>query len=267
VGAVGSYLYATEVEPHWIKVVRRSLPIRGLPAALRGRTLLQLSDFHVGPVVDTDYLMRTMQLARSLAPDAIMLTGDLIDRDSPGWQRTVKSLLAGLPTPPLGTWAILGNHDYSLGWSNIAVATQVVELMSSMGIRVLRNEVADFHGVQLAGIDDLWSPCFDGARTMRAMDPARPGLVLCHNPDACDLDIWNGHDGWILSGHTHGGQCKPPFLPPPFLPVKNRRYTQGEFALSGGRSLYINAGLGYLKKARFNVRPEMTLFTMTRLIP
>ena len=57
---------------------------------------------------------------------------------------------------------------------------------------------------------------------------AKPALVLSHNPDTADVPGWLGYEGWILSGHTHGGQCKPPFLPPPLLPVRNRRYTSGE---------------------------------------
>jgi uncharacterized protein len=77
-----------------------------------------------------------------------------------------------------------------------------------------------------------------------------------------DLPGWSGYEGWILSGHTHGGQCKPPFLPPPLLPVRNRRYTAGEFELAGGRRLYISRGVGHLLQVRFNVRPEVTIFEM-----
>ena len=77
-----------------------------------------------------------------------------------------------------------------------------------------------------------------------------------------DQPIWGDYEGWILAGHTHGGQVKPPFLPPPMLPVRNKRYTAGAFALSGNRSLYINRGLGNLWPVRFNVRPEITLFTL-----
>ena len=55
---------------------------------------------------------------------------------------------------------------------------------------------------------------------------------------------------------------KPPFLPPPVLPVRNKRYTSGEFSLGNGRFMYINRGLGHLIEARFNVRPELTLFTL-----
>ena len=59
-----------------------------------------------------------------------------------------------------------------------------------------------------------------------------------------------------------GGQCKPPFLPPPIVPVKNRRYTAGAFQLSRGRQLYISRGVGTFLPVRFNVRPEVTVFTL-----
>lgn len=92
--------------------------------------------------------------------------------------------------------------------------------------------------------------------------PGTPALALSHNPDSVDLPGWENHAGWILAGHTHGGQCKPPFLPPPLLPVANRRYTAGEFRLSGGRRLYVSRGVGHLTRVRFNVRPEVTLFEL-----
>ena len=60
----------------------------------------------------------------------------------------------------------------------------------------------------------------------------------------------------------HGGQCKPPFLPPPLLPVDNRRYTSGAFELSRDRMLYISRGIGHLLQVRINARPEVTLFEL-----
>jgi hypothetical protein len=76
--------------------------------------------------------------------------------------------------------------------------------------------------------------------------------------------VWGNFRGQILSGHTHGGQCKPPFLPPPMLPVNNRSYVAGHYDLGRGRSLYINRGVGHTRQVRFNCRPEVTLFTLER---
>ena len=73
--------------------------------------------------------------------------------------------------------------------------------------------------------------------------------------------MWGDYSGWILSGHTHRGQCKPPFLTPPMLP-RNKIYTAGEIDLKDGRRLYINRALGHLWPVRFNVRPEITIFEL-----
>jgi len=99
---------------------------------------------------------------------------------------------------------------------------------------------------------------------MNKYDNQKANIVLCHNPDVCDLDVWNDYKGWILSGHTHGGQCKPPFLKPPLLPVDNKRYTSGEINLNDGRMLYINRAIGHLHQVRFNVRPEITIFELVQ---
>ena len=83
-----------------------------------------------------------------------------------------------------------------------------------------------------------WTICgeaLEPAAALASLDDRRAAIALSHNPDAVDLPVWERFEGWILSGHTHGGQCKAPFLPPPLLPVRNRRYTQGEFRLSGER--------------------------------
>jgi predicted MPP superfamily phosphohydrolase len=112
---------------------------------------------------------------------------------------------------------------------------------------------------QVVGLDDQWAHRFEAGSAAPATQAGRPAIVLSHNPDTVDLPVWSGYEGWILSGHTHGGQCKPPFLPPPLVPVSNRRYTAGEFDLGAGRRLYINRGVGHLLRVRFNVRPEVTV--------
>jgi predicted MPP superfamily phosphohydrolase len=260
--AGGLGLYAWRVEPHWVRVVRRDMPVGGLPAELHGRRVVQISDLHVGHVVDSNYLIRCMRLVSDLGPDLTVVTGDFINRDAPGHVDEAARVLGHLRPGPLGCLAVLGNHDYGIGWSNADVAGQLCRRLDAVGVTVLRNQARDVAGLQVVGLEDLWGPFFRPEPVMRSLDPGRPALALCHNPDAVDLPIWSGFRGWVLSGHTHGGQCKPPFLPPPILPVKNTRYTAGAFDLPGGRWLYINPGLGYLRRVRFNVRPEITVFRL-----
>lgn len=262
-GALGVGLYAWRIEPHWARLVQRDLPIAGLPPELEGRTLVQLSDLHVGPVVDSDYLISALRWVSGLRPDLTVITGDFMDCEAVEHVDEVARVMEHLKPGPLGCLAVLGNHDYGRGWSNAEAAARLCRRLDDLGITVLRNAARTVGGLQFVGIEDLWGPFFPTLGTPLAFDWTVPSLVLCHNPDAVDLPIWSGYQGWILSGHTHGGQCKPPFLPPPLLPVKNRRYTQGAFDLESGRRLYINPGLGYLKRVRFNVRPEITVFRMT----
>jgi hypothetical protein len=261
--AGGTGLYTWRVEPHWVEVVRRRMPIPGLPPALAGRTLLHLSDLHVGPLVDSRYLIDSLRRAAALAPDLVAVTGDFVTYDSARDVRELARVLAHLPRGRLGTVASLGNHDYGVDWRQLDVADSVARVVADAGAVVLRNESRDVGGLQVAGLGDLWSPEFvSAAHTLASLDAARPALVLSHNPDALDLPVWGDVRGWVLAGHTHGGQCKPPFLPPPLLPVHNRRYAAGPYDVGRGRTLYVSRGLGYTLRVRFNVRPEVTLFEL-----
>jgi predicted MPP superfamily phosphohydrolase len=257
--AVG--LYTWLVEPHWLEIVRRPLPIRGLPDALRGRTLAQLSDIHVGPRVSDAYVTDTFTRVAMLAPDIVVYTGDFTSYSSDVYAQAAR-IYRDAPRGRLATFGILGNHDYGPNWAHPEVAAKLTAQLEATGIRVLRNEVAEVEGLQVAGMDELWAHRFDPVRTLAALDAGRPSIVLSHNPDTVDRSGWDRYHGWILSGHTHGGQCKPPFLPPPLLPVENRRYTSGVFELSADRMLYISRGIGHLLQVRINVRPEVTLFEL-----
>jgi uncharacterized protein len=262
--AAGVVGYTLFVEPHWIDVVERPLPVRFLPPALIGRRLVHLSDLHVGPRVDSGYLVRALGSVEALEPDLIAITGDLISYEPPGPFAELRRVLAALPRPALGSVAILGNHDYGVNWAQPEVAERVAGELERAGVRVLRNQVAEVAGLRIVGVDDLWAFRFAPRVALLGFPRDVPAIALCHNPDGVDdREGWKGFEGWVLAGHTHGGQCKPPFLPPPMLPVKNRRYTAGEIDAGGGRTLYISRGLGHLIQARFNVRPEITVFTLT----
>jgi uncharacterized protein len=260
IAAGGVGLYAWRVEPEWLEVVRRPLPIAHLPPTLTGCTLLQLSDVHAGDV-DDEYLIESFQELAALRPDIVVMTGDFVSYHRDVFEQ-LSRVYAHFPNGRLATLAVLGNHDYGPRWSRPDVALQIVDRLKPRGIRVLRNEIADVEGLQIGGLDDYWGRQFDATRVIPRLLPDRAALVLSHNPDTVDLHGWDGYRGWILSGHTHGGQCRPPFLPPPILPVQNKRYTSGEFELSGGRTLYISRGIGNIMRVRFNVRPEATLFEL-----
>lgn len=259
--AAATGFYTWRIEPHRLEIVRRTLEIHRLPSSLAGRTLVQLSDIHVGPRVSNEYVLATFCRVAAMSPDIVVVTGDFISYHSRVFDQ-IADVYRSFPRGRIATLAILGNHDYGVNWARPEVAQRLVDTVADFGITFLRNSVHDLDGFQIAGLDDLWSRRFDLDATIKQLDNSRASLVLSHNPDTVDLPGWDNYEGWILAGHTHGGQCKPPFLPPPLIPVVNRRYTSGEFELSGNRHLYINRGVGHLLRVRFNVRPEVTVFEM-----
>jgi uncharacterized protein len=261
-GSAATGFYTWRIEPHWLELVERPLPIRKLPGDLQGCRLALLSDVHVGRV-DQAYLRHSCEQVRAARPDFVVFTGDFITYDAAGRLDQLAEFLRHYPLGRLGTVAVLGNHDYGPGWAHPEIAAQVVALAEGAGITVLRNQAVDRSGLQLVGLDDLWARRFSPRAGLGQTDPGAATLVLSHNPDTVDRAGWEDYHGWILAGHTHGGQCKPPFLPPPILPVQNRRYTAGEIPLSGERRLYISRGVGHLLRVRFNVRPEVTLFRLS----
>jgi predicted MPP superfamily phosphohydrolase len=259
--AIGLGSYTSLVEPHWLEIVHRQLSINNLPSSLIGRTLVQISDVHVGTQVDNNYIITSFKRVAALNPDIVVFTGDFISYH-PDVFKQFPRVYQFFPTGRLATLAVLGNHDYGPAWSHPEIAQQVVEAVNPFGVTVLRNQIQDVEGLQIAGLDDWWGKQFKLEPVLATLNRTRAAIILSHNPDTVDLPGWTDYQGWILSGHTHGGQCKPPFLPPPLLPVQNPRYTAGEFALAGNRNIYISRGVGHLIQVRFNVRPEITVFEL-----
>jgi predicted MPP superfamily phosphohydrolase len=94
--------YAWRIEPHWLQVVERALPIAALPPALAGKTLVQISDLHIGPVVDDHYLRQALRQVAQLRPDILVITGDFMTYESDAQFNQVARVLAQLQPAPRG---------------------------------------------------------------------------------------------------------------------------------------------------------------------
>jgi uncharacterized protein len=119
--AVATGLYTWRIEPHRLEIVRRPLPVRALPPRLAGRSLVQISDLHVGPRVADDYVLDTFHTVAALRPDLVVFTGDFISYH-PGFAEQARAIYQEFPRGRLATLAILGNHDYG---DDLRVATGV----------------------------------------------------------------------------------------------------------------------------------------------
>lgn len=263
IGAFPS-LYSWQIEPFWLEFVHQDMKVKNLPQELEGKTLMQISDLHVGNRFDWNFLIESFQKAKKFQPDFVVYTGDFVNHGNASELESLEKVMRNAVLGKLGTVGILGNHDYGKNWKENEVAQKICEIAENNGVQMLRNAEKEIDGLNFIGFDDLWSDQFDPLEIMKKYNENKANVVLCHNPDICDLDVWNGYQGWILSGHTHGGQCRIPGVITPILPVKNKKYISGKYDLEENRILYINRAIGHSFQLRFMVRPEITVFKLSR---
>lgn len=251
--------YTIGAEPYWLAVERVTLALAGLPDALRGLTIAQISDLHVGQFLGQKDVARAVDVVLSLRPSLVVVTGDYV---------TIAAEHAGLCTPelarlhaPLGVFFILGNHDH---WTNAPVVTRILR---DAGLSLLINEgrLVEFNGAAfwLAGVDDVWERHADLDRALAGAPKDAIKVLLAHEPDYADVVAADGRASLQLSGHSHGGQVRLPFVGSPVLPYLATKYPWGLHRI-GQMWLYTNRGIGIISPpVRLNCRPEVTLFSLT----
>lgn len=255
----------TVIEPNLPRLVRREIALKRWPQALNGFSVALLADFHYDPYFSVHPLKAAIPLVNDLHPDLILLGGDFVSM--PAFVDEIKAALAAEPCArllrelhaPHGVWAVLGNHDYGTDPDHVAHA------LLAEGIPVLANESTPIerNGVRawLAGVDDVLAGAADLEKTLRHIPAGEAVVVLAHEPDFADY-VSRFPVDLQLSGHSHGGQVRLPFLPPLYLPALAKKYYWG-LRKVGPLTLYTNAGLGTVGvPVRFNCPPEITLLTL-----
>ena len=237
-------------------VVSVDVPIAGLPEALNGFTIAQISDIHVGPTIKRGYLDAIVRAVNRLGADMVAVTGDLVD----GSVQRLASHVApiGRMTSRHGTFFVTGNHEYYSG------APAWIAELRRLGLRVLLNEHVvlshDAASVVVAGVTDFSAHHFgvqhrSDPKVALAGAPADAAVrvLLAHQPRSAAAAEAAGFD-LQLSGHTHGGQ----FLPWNWLVRFQQPYTAGLHRL---RALwvYTSRGTGYWgPPKRFGAPSEIT---------
>ncbi|NYT39025.1 metallophosphoesterase [Allopusillimonas soli] len=237
-------------------ITRVDIPIVGLPRALHGYTIAQLSDIHVGPTIKRSYVQAVVDRTNDLRPDVIVITGDIIDGSVARLAADVAPL-AQLKAPH-GVHLVTGNHEYYSG------ADEWVQAFRAMGLAVLMNEHRvlrrDGASLVLAGVTDYGAGAFD--RTQRS-DPAAAlagappeaalRILLAHQPRSAQAAEAAGFD-LQLSGHTHGGQ----FWPWGYFVPLQQPFVAGLNSL-GTLRIYVSRGTGYWgPPMRIGARSEIT---------
>ncbi|MEX2608503.1 MAG: metallophosphoesterase [Gemmatimonadota bacterium] len=253
-------VYATLVEPRWLRVERRTLHVRSLPPALEGLRIGLLTDLHAGPTTPQGVIRRAVDALLEEAPDLVAVTGDLVDRDAELLPR-MADLLAEL-RPPLGLYTVPGNHDHVVG-----IAAWRSALGRHRQLRDITNASVLLHraGARLcvAGLDDdreghpaLHLPPA-GARDFT--------ILLAHSPDQAErLRRAEDRVDLVLSGHTHGGQVRLPGLKAPINSASRDDLYEAGVRRRPWTQVYTSRGVGNAGlPLRFFTRPEVSVLTLT----
>jgi predicted MPP superfamily phosphohydrolase len=234
--------------------------VRGLDPAFDGLRLVQVSDLHVGPQTSQHFLRSVARTVRALAPDLVVVTGDLVDDRAEdvsvlaAWLATLEAPAGGAPVdgaPPLGVWLIPGNHDVYAGWGAVEAA-----LRRTTRARVLVNDAQVVRRgaarLALLGTGDpaarLRGPLAAGGaapdlpRAFARVPADVPVVAFAHNPALWPALVERGV-ALTLSGHTHWGQLALPrlgwSLASPFLEHAMGAYQEAEALL------YVHPGTGF----------------------
>ena len=269
-GGAGVVLGADTVlealDPH---LVRLEIPLERLPAAFDGFTIAQLSDFHYDEHFSVIPITKSVDIVNRLSPDLIALTGDFVTvpvlsdylhNDKEGADVAEPCALAlGKLHARYGVYAVLGNHDHDSDPKRViaALLTQGIPTLRNASVPVEMNNAR----IWVSGVDDVLTGKPEMEATLKDVPREEPVILLAHEPDFADHAATYPVD-LQLSGHSHGGQIRFPFIGAPFLPDLAKKYPWGLYHI-GPLTLYTNIGLGTIRiPARLNCPPEITLFTL-----
>lgn len=236
---------------------------RTWPAGRPPLRVALVSDLHAGgPHVDPERVARIAARVNGEQPDVALLLGDFVDHEvTLGHEPSPEPVARALAelNAPLGTIAVLGNHDWRFGGERVTAA------LAGAGIRVLENEalcVATPDGpVWFAGVGDARMRVADVTAALREVDQGEPVILLTHSPDV--FPEVPAHVALTVAGHLHGGQVGIPLLRRFVLPSRHgERFARGHIE-EGGRHLYVTQGVGESgQPLRFAAPPEVVVIEL-----
>ena len=202
-------------------------------------SIVQISDLHIGGLIDREFVKHSVEKINSLKADIVVITGDLIDTKIESVKEAVLELTH--IRSKYGIYYILGNHEY---FHN---PLEIITFMKKTNIRLLLNESVTIDELKLniVGVTDLFGyrvnllePDIDKAFQKRHADYKT--ILLAHQPKFIE-ELKGYKPDLILSGHTHGGQI----WPFNHLVKLQQPYVKGLHKLSNGSTIYVNSGIGF----------------------
>jgi predicted MPP superfamily phosphohydrolase len=256
----GLAAWAGWIEPRRLVVRDVDLRLPRWPARLDGIRAGVVSDLHAGvPHAGLDAIRRAVAALNAREPDVHLLLGDYLDA-SQALKRDLKPEVVAralaVLRAPLGTYAVIGNHDWRHSGDRMWRA------LDAAGITVLEDDAVELPaGFWVAGLADMRHRMPNVVRALRDVPLDAPVIVLSHDPDL--FPRMPERVALTLAGHTHGGQVAIPLLRRPMLPsYYGERYARGHI-VEHGRHLLVTSGVGTSGlPIRFLAPPEVYVLTL-----
>lgn len=225
--------------------------IKNLPPDWRGKTVVQLSDVHLGRVLGAAFLQGIVEKINAANPSIVFITGDLFDGID-GRLDELVGPLNGLRAP-LGIYYVTGNHETYLGTDRAYAALKKTKA------RILRDEMVLISGLQIIGVSyperGFSKDLAEVTRKLPAFDPRMPSVLLYHNPTQIE-QVKAAGISLQLSGHTHKGQIFPIQL---ISRLIFQKYYNG-LHVEGDYTIYTSSGAGtWGPTMRTGNHPEITV--------
>ena len=258
------------------RIKKLHIELENLPDRWQGKTIVQLSDVHLGHFYGPKFLDNLVRRVNALKPELIFITGDLFD----GMASDISCFAAGLSQfkAEKGVYFVTGNHENYLGLN------RALNVLAQTRIKILQNEAVEIDGIQIIGIS---YPGIDGTKDIQGLDllaiPSsirKPRILLFHTPTNIIPGRGEGMDRhvstyWVpetifsaaqklgvdlqLSGHTHAGQIFP------FGYLTKLIYKGYDYGLRGlgAFSIYTTCGVGtWGPPMRTGNRPEIVVINL-----
>jgi predicted MPP superfamily phosphohydrolase len=254
--------------------------VTNLPPTWEGQRIALLADFQVGMWWDnTGMVAKAIEAAIEAQPALVLIAGDFVYKPDSAKVRKAVDLVRPLTDANVPTYAVLGNHDYSMtsetSEKRVELARYLAEELEAAGIEVLENEAVPVEAgadepLYVVGLGSAWA---DEARPLDALADvpfSAARVIFMHNPITF-RDLPAQSAPFTLTAHTHGGQVRVPFTPSSsWLDIAREReviadgWAADSIGATGNRA-YVNRGIGFsIVPARVRARPELSLFTLQR---
>ena len=252
-------IYAHYMEPNNLIIKEYKIESDVIPKSFDGIKIIHFSDTHYGgSIIDKKYINKIINTINNENPDIVIFTGDFFDKRAKLDDDTIKYLKEELGNikSNIGNFAVNGNHDIKfLETFNSIFEDNFIILNNEEKLLYYKEETP----ISIVGLTDKSETKVDYSILEKENNYYR--IILAHEPDEYE-NIKEYTFNLLLSGHSHNGQIKLPFIGAIYTPVGAKKYYDDHYILDN-REIFVSSGIGTSTiDFRLNSKPSINLYRL-----